>query len=367
MRPAFVLAIAMTGQVMAQHAPPPDRAYPPARMAVVTTFVDGVTRYDLVSEKPASMWTPQFPHVPASMLPPGSVAYRALNIWRQAVDDRVHVKVSLLSGPLMHDEQPVRELMIARGERVRVSELRAFGVEPIVLSLADTEPMTPFLPTVISVAPELEISAVELLSAPYPGYRVRVRNVSTRTVATFHVQSYHGADKAMSAVKAGTHGLPAMAPGGSYSFDMNLTSGRRVGDGPVSPRPVDIIHIDGVVWADGESLGANNGASVAIPSDAGQRLMLERALAALRSAEHEPATAAVLLDHVRHAFEALSIDGNRLPATQNAMRATRMAILNDLNFFAGDRSLAHDTETVKRWIAATIQRYEAWMKLLSPV
>src|SRR5262249_45136544 len=147
------------------------------------------------------------------------------------------------------------------------------------LSLAPAVPMTPFLPSVVSVSPEIEVSQVDTLSAPYPGYRVRLRNLSPKTVATFHVRSYGRPETSMSTVKAGEHGRPAMTPGAEYTFDVNLTSAAWLGDGSVSATPLDLIEIDAIVWADGTSTGSlPNAAPIAIPTDAGQRLVLERAL-----------------------------------------------------------------------------------------
>ena len=44
--------------------------------------------------------------------------------------------------------------------------------------MADVAPMTPYLPTVVSVSPEIEIANVELLNSPYPARReVHVKRV----------------------------------------------------------------------------------------------------------------------------------------------------------------------------------------------
>jgi hypothetical protein len=268
----------------------------------------------------------------------------------------------------MSDEQPIRVVTLTRGARVRVPELTAYGFQPIVLSLVDVALIPPFLPLVASVTPEIEISGVDLLSAPYPGYRLHLRNLSQKTVATFHVQAYRSGNKSMSAVKAGVHGEPAMPPGGDYTFDLNLTGARANGDGPVSPTPLDVIEIDSVVWADGTSTGPQvNGAAIAIPTDAGQRLMFERGLDVLRQALASPSNGAQLLAEVRQHLATLPIDSDRLPATQQAMRATRRLLLDDLNRFDKVQTVRPDAEAARLWIANAIRRYESWIKRLSPV
>jgi hypothetical protein len=61
--------------------------------------------------------------------------------------------------------------------------LTKFGVQPVTLSMAAVAPMTPYLPTAISVSPQIEISNIELLDAPYPGYRITLRNLGQKGVS----------------------------------------------------------------------------------------------------------------------------------------------------------------------------------------
>ena len=360
------ISVAILIALCAQGAPAQPQ-YPPATVALATSFADGRVQYELVSPKPAWWWGSAVPRISTWTAPEGATPFRALKIARRLVGNDVEVAVSLLRGPGMSDEQPIKVLTIARGTRVAVPELSSYGFEPVVLSLADAVPMTPFLPSVVSVSPEIEISQVDTLSAPYPGYRVRLRNLSSKTVATFHARAYGRPETSMSFVKAGDHGRPAMAPGGEYTFDVNLTGASPLGDGSVSPTPLDVIEIDSVVWADGATTGPQDVAATAIPNDAGQRLMFERALDILREASASASSGQERLVEIRRRFQALPIDGDRLPATQMAMRATRRVLLADLTRFENDRSVLHDDRTVARWIAYTIARYEDWLKRLSPM
>jgi hypothetical protein len=361
------LSVAILVAVCAQAAPA-QPLYPPATVALATTFADGRVQYDLVSAKPSWWWGSSVPRIASWAPPEGTAPFRALKIARRLVGNDVEVAVSLLRGPLMSDEQPIRVMTIARGARVAVPELSTYGFEPIVLSLADAVPMTPFLPSVVSVTPEIEISDVDTLSAPYPGYRVRLRNLSSKTIATFHVRAYGRPDKSISTVKTGEHGRPAMVVGGEYTFDVNLTGASRLGDGSVSPTPLDVIEIDSVVWADGTTTGPQvNAAATAIPNDAGQRLMIERALDILREVSAGPSTRQEALAEIRLRFQALPIDADRLPATRNAMRATRATLIADLTRFENDRLVPHDDGTIRQWMAYTIARYQDWLKRLATV
>ena len=70
------------------------------------------------------------------------------------------------SEPSLPPAAVAKVLVVPKGSRVRVFELAQHGVEPIELSLVDVVPTTPFLPSVRSIAPEIEIQSVDLLSAP---------------------------------------------------------------------------------------------------------------------------------------------------------------------------------------------------------
>ena len=82
-----------------------------------------------------------------------------------------------------------------------------------------------------------------------------MRNLSSKTVATLHLQAYRGDTKDPGTVRAGVRDLPAMVPGEEHSFDVNLTGGRPLGDGPWSPTPLDLNEIDSVLWAEWTATG----------------------------------------------------------------------------------------------------------------
>ena len=350
-------------------AEPVAAADAPASIALVTTFSDGRATYQLVSRRSAWSWTPQFPRIASWRLPDGALPIVALKVTRQLVDEDVSVRVSVLRGSSHQQEDEIDTVSLRGRTPVTIDKLRGVGLEPIVLSLVDVSFEPPFLPSVKSVTPELEFSSVEVRSSPYPGYHVTVRNLSQKSIATFTLQTYRGASKALSTVRAGTDGRPAMRPGDSYSFDVNLTGGIVDGTGNWSPTPLDLIEVEAVLWADGTTSGQlPNIAPRAIPGDAGSRITLARAIEILRAAASSSDSGSDMLQRVRAGFEALpTSDDSRLEAAQASMRATRTTVLEDLRQFEGRRSATHEADEVRLWIQSTIQRYESWIRRLSPV
>ena len=108
---------------------------------------------------------------------------------------------------------PVATVLVSPGSRVVVDQLTRFGVQPLTLSMADVAPLTPFVPTVISVSPNIAIADVEAHDAPYPGYRVTLRNLGDKAVSNVHVTSWRGDEKALSTLKRTDDGRPLMQPG----------------------------------------------------------------------------------------------------------------------------------------------------------
>jgi hypothetical protein len=233
----------------------------PATVALVESWPDGRTNYELTSPIRASMWTPYFPRVDGYTLPAGALRVYAVEFVRVLVGRDIKVDVSVLLGSAQPPGVPVASVVISPGSKVVVEELRKFGIQPVTLSMADVAPMTPYLPTVVCVSPDIEIVNVELLDSPYPGYRLTLRNLGPKAVSNLHLQSWRNEQKALSALKRSHDSRALMEPGALYTFDLNLTSGRvneLTPAGTWSPLPLDRIEVDSVRWDDGTYTGARD-------------------------------------------------------------------------------------------------------------
>ena len=355
-------AVARGGGQASPPAPPAQ-----ATTALVVRFVDGRSQFNLASARRSSFWTPAFPKIAGWKTPDGDLPITALQLAWQLTGRDIHVDVSVLRGSPHQREDAVASVTVVPGAHVVVDALRAFGVQPVDLSMAVAAPLTPFVPSVVSITPDLEISAVDVVSAPYVGYRITVRNLTSKSIANFRFMSYRGTARALSGVPRSDGGRPAMGPGESFTFAINLTSGR-IDDEPLTPRPLDVIEIQSVLFADGTIVGdaTNAAARRAIASDAGRRAQLLRAIDVLNSADPVGrATPATMLQYIRAGFEALpDHDDSLLAAAQTATSETRTIVLEDLVRF--ERLQSGDAEDVRRWIRYTIQRYEGWVHRLAP-
>lgn len=194
------LSLPVRAELLSQPPPTADVVVP-ATVALVETWPDGHTNYELTSPRRTLMWTPRFPRVEGFTVPEGGTPVFAVQFARVLVGRDIKVDVSVLLGSAQPPGVPVASVLISPGSAVVVDELRRFGVQPVTLSMAEVAPMTPYLPTVVSVSAEIEVANVELLTSPYPGYRITIRNLGSKGVSNVHLQSYYGDTKALSALK----------------------------------------------------------------------------------------------------------------------------------------------------------------------
>src|SRR6266850_3449518 len=341
-----------------------------ATVALVETWPDGRTNYELTSARRATMWTPRFPRIDGYTAPQGAVPVYTVQFARVLVGTNITVDVSVLLGSAQPPAVPVATVVISPGSHVVVEVLKKFGVQPVTLSMMRVAPMTPYLPTVFSVSPRIEITQVELLTAPYPGYRIRLRNLGTQDVSNFSVQSYRGADKALSAMKRADDGRPVMTSGGSYTFDMNLTSGPGGDALPAtwSPQPIDVVEIQSVRWADGSHDGTPPFPQIEslVEGESGRRLQLRRVIEALRNALMGPQSGIELLAAVRSRINVLpDAEDDQLQEAQIAMRRMKAIVVSDMVHFE-QSPLAMSNPSVRDWVTSLLQRYESWLARLSP-
>jgi len=343
---------------------------PRATVALVEAWPDGRVNYELTSTRRAVMWTPQFPRLRGYTPPEGTPPVYAVQFARALVGGEIKVDVSVLLGSATPPGVAVTTVTISRGSHVVVNALTKFGVQPVTLSMVDVGTLVPFLPTVVSVSPQVEIASVELLTAPYPGYRITLRNLGSKGVSNVHLQSYRGQDKALSALKRTDDGRPMMEPGGSYTFDMNLTSGHgdvNTASGTWTPQPIDVIEFDSVRWDDGTSDGASPFPQIEpiVESDAGRRLQLRRIVDALRATLAEQDPGVDLLAAAKLRLESLAdAEPDQLQLAKSAMRSTKAIVSADIVRFERQRTTPRPD--VRQWLTALLARYETWLARLSP-
>ena len=368
----LVIAAAARPAAHSDQAPAAPEAVP-ATVALVETWSDGRVNYELTTPRRSSMWTPRFPRVAGYQPPEGAKPVYAVQVARTLVGQDIEVEISVLLGSAEPPGVPVATVLVSPGSTVVVDQLTRFGVQPLTLSMADVAPMTPFVPTVISVSPDIAIADVEVHDSPYPGYRITLRNLGDKAVSNVHVMSWRGEEKALSTLKRTDDGRPLMQPGATYTFAMNVTGGgpRDVSaNGALTPRPIDVIELDSVRWADGTHHGTPPfppQRESLIESRTGRKLQLQRIVDALRQTLAEPGSGPERLAAATSRIGSLpDAEPDQLEAAKAAMRTARAAALADLARLAHDHAPPADAGAVAGRLRAMLARYEGWLARLSP-
>ena len=326
--------------------------------------------YDLVSTKPGKGWIAQVPRIDGTLPSDARQRVFAVQFSHVLIGSQVHVEIAALYQP-GRTEVPVARFVLSPGAHVVVNELERFGIKPIMLSLTAVDAVATYLPTVLSASREVEISNVELLSVPYPAYRVSLRNLSNKSVASFEMQSYRGENKAISSSPRGQNGRAAMTPGESFTFTVNLAGGSSADITPlghVSPQPLDVIEINFVRWEDGAVDGVSRfpGTAAQLPRDGGRRLQLARIIAVYKRMLSAAAPGAAVIRSTEQQIEALSdAEPDQLPEALASMGDMKRAALADIQRFTRDVAAANDAATVRAWMLAATHRYEDLLSRLA--
>ena len=364
---AVVVAVVLVRRPWAAHAAGQDE--PAATVALVETWPDGRTHFELTSPRRASSWTAAFPRIAGHTLPDGAKPVYAVQFSRVLVGCDINVDISVLLGAAERPAVPVASVVITPGSQVVVDALTGFGVQPVTLSMVDVVPTPLYRPTVVSVSAQIDVAVVELLNAPYPGYRITLRNLGSKAVANVHLQSYRLQEKALSTLKRTDDGRALMQPGESFAFNLYLTSqaaADSTAPGGWTPRPIDLIEFDAVRWDDGtyEGVPPFPHVDAVVDRESGRRLQLRRIIDTLRAVLDEPSAKTDPLITASEKIDRLpDAEPDQLAAAKLAMRSTKRTVRADLTWLSEHRST--QTDDARKQMSVLLGRYEAWLARLS--
>jgi hypothetical protein len=319
----------------------PASAPAPTRSLTVS-YADGrVTTHPI--ERAGEWWTPLFPRVAGPVPSRGGQALSALAVSYQTEGEVLVATVSLLYGSPHRVRVKVATLTVSAAPAA-VNELRAYGVEPVTLSLAAIAEGTLGTPAVSNVSKALTVT-VSPLPPGGSRYRFTIANSSSRTLTAFRFLAYRGSAVAISGMRRGERGEPLVGPGGSATFVLTVGSGSAAGRTPGPPGPLGRIAITFVLWDDGFE-GDRDTAEREQRYRAQLKHGLERALPVLRQ------STGGLAQELRSRLSDMSADDD--PGT----RQIANILLTDLSKAVGPLPL-------DRWLATTIPAYEQWLARLS--
>ncbi|MEP6918036.1 MAG: hypothetical protein ABJC89_20480, partial [Acidobacteriota bacterium] len=153
-------------------------------------YADGRTSTSPL-RRSGGLWTATFPTIAGADTSRDGVPLTTLDV-KHAIDGRdVVITVSLFyGGPGQHGVQ-VATIRLSPDEPVQVNQLRAYGVEPIILSLVPIPITVAYAPEVVSISPQL-MARAESVGPTVSAYRVVVTNRSVVPLMWLQFKAYRG-------------------------------------------------------------------------------------------------------------------------------------------------------------------------------
>lgn len=218
--PIRIAAIVATGSLsLAGLISPAAQSQQPVAEVVRTVAIklaDGrVLRCSTEAQPRGSGWTPIVPRIPGEPTSRDGLELTALDhvCGRQAGE--LTVTISLWYGSPHQRLVPVATIVPREGATLRVEELRAFGVQPVEISIEARPAPVLRVPVVGSASTGVQVSA-EIEGPPSPGYAFILLNAKAQPVMEVKFDTYRGTAVASSGGARHQDGTPLILPGETY-------------------------------------------------------------------------------------------------------------------------------------------------------
>jgi hypothetical protein len=314
--------------------------------AVSITYADGRSVTSPLRHG-GGMWTGEFPRMPGVQTSRDGQLLSTLDVKHGIEGDDVVLTVSLSYGGPGRNAVTVARVRLSGEEAVQVTELRAYGVEPILVSLVPIPPSTAYAPTAVSASAQLFVRA-EPVGSNTSAYRVLLANESLLPLMWLQYKAYRGDRLAIMGRPRGKRNLPLVLPGAEYSFD--ITTSTAALDSPDRPEPwqaIDRIEVTSVMWQDGTLEGD--------PQPAAEQRRFDqlraRQLVALREILRggTPQSMASLREQIASGL-----------TSDLEVRRARDSMLGDLDALVS-AGKAPDSPEFRAWVARTLGECEQWL------
>ena len=350
--------------------------------ALAVTYADGRKTNTTLSDRGRVAWTASFPRIPGADTAREGLPLNALQFEEAIEGPNLVVTIALLYGSPQQRRIQVASVRVTEDRPVRVTELEAFGVKPIEMTIVRLPPAQLHIPSVTSPSSQLDVQVETDSSAAQPAYRFRIANRSTQAVMSLAFRGYRGDLVSLSGHPRGPTHTALIAPGESYDMRFAASANARARGASDAWLPMDRFVITSVLWSDGLVEGDREPAADERALDAGTTNQLQRAVAVLRTAAASPAAhppdtlrtdiAGLTIDVAAAEVEAarpaigdpsLLSDVRASRAMRSGMQNVKNAILNDLDEFTTAHRAA-DAAVYDKWLGAMVAKFDGWRQRL---
>jgi len=367
----------------------------PNGLALEVTFYPGrAPTYEPVpgpDAKPSGAWFSLFARIESWQPPAGAAPMEAVRVISRVEGDGARVTVSILSGSkALENEQPVGNYLIRETEKIKIDDLKQFGIEPFEVKLIRVNPNVPAVPPVVLKGVE---SVVVLDSMPkettLPSYRIILRNQSSKNIVALRVDLVANGTVQITAQPRGIDGQPLIPAGKEYWLTVlapNRAQPTPGGYVPTSPAGQE-IQIRAAVFDDGTYEGEGAEAAAVMSGYlAGEKMELPRLIPLLENAlnsndadlfkglrdlesqvssigsDAEPATLQSLTSKFPQAGR--SVGKEIKIAIEFSATTIKSNLLKEIHTLQNEESKRVTPDLYRTWLTKTKERYEKWLARL---
>jgi hypothetical protein len=160
------------------------------------------------------VWYGRFGRVAGWQLPAGAQPIQAVRIVPFLDEEAVRITVSVLRGEKFHDtEDQVASYSVRENERVTLTALKDFGIEPFEIRVVRVAPQTSELPTIVNNTKSLEVIGIEPLISTFPLYKLTLHNLSNKNISALRINVALEGRTRQSGMPQGDYGEPLIKAG----------------------------------------------------------------------------------------------------------------------------------------------------------
>lgn len=183
-------------------------------------------------------------------------------------------------------EKAVGAYLVREGEAVSIDELKSFGVEPLVLAVAEAkpEPEMPFIPAPARAVSRLK--SIEVVSFMTEGAEMERARLVLRNVSPKNIVGLGFGDDGSSSMEQTFGPRPLIASGATYEAEKGSgRGGRMTPGGGYEPAPQsDALVVAAAVFEDGSYEGDQKTAAIMLARQKGRSLQFAHVLKLLQDA-----------------------------------------------------------------------------------
>jgi hypothetical protein len=338
---AIALLILIGHPAHAQQVPP---AIDTSR-GLLISFADGRMHTKPLRPK-GGIWTANFPKIPGVKPSHEGLPLSVIDIRHVVEGSEVVVTVSLSYGAPNKNQVTVATVRLLPGASVKVTELRAYGVEPISLAIVSL-PSTPAnIPEMVSPSTLLDVRAEQ--SGPNASsYRVVLTNRSDLPLMWVRFQGYRDG-KLFTGGQGGPRNTPLVNAKSEHGFEIAIgPTGFVAGTEPHAWSPIDRIEITSLMWQDGTVEGDRQIVLQRTRAEEQRSSELRMLIDALAAGRGEPT------DGLRSRIASLAVKSVDVQESVKSLTA-------DLDSLVAT-GLSRDNMPLDGWLGSTIKLHQEWL------